>query len=87
MVNCNKTVKTEVIVSKGDNNSDKNTLDSCVPLKENMVVDVSLSNTNQLASYSNYDVSSYHLQGEKIKSGTNDDKLLSLINNVWVPDK
>ena len=52
-----------------------------------MVVDVSLLNTNYLASYSNYDVSSYHLQGERLKSRTNDNELLSLINNVWVPDK
>nr|XP_047137463.1 52 kDa repressor of the inhibitor of the protein kinase-like [Hydra vulgaris] len=86
---CNKIVKTEVVISKNANNNDKKqmNLESYVPQKESNIVDISLLNTNQLASYSNYDVSSYCLQGEKLKSGTNDHELLSLINNVWVPDK
>ncbi|XP_065684766.1 zinc finger MYM-type protein 1-like [Hydra vulgaris] len=86
---CNKIVKTEVVISKNANNNDKKqmNLESNVPQKESNIVDISLLNTNQLASYSNYDVSSYCLQGEKLKSGTNDHELLSLINNVWVPDK
>ncbi|XP_065650443.1 52 kDa repressor of the inhibitor of the protein kinase-like [Hydra vulgaris] len=84
---CDKTVKTELIISKDANNSDKNTLDLNIPLNENMVVDVSLLTINQVASYSNNDVSSYHLQVENLKSGSNDSKLLSLINNVWIPDK
>ncbi|XP_047130019.2 52 kDa repressor of the inhibitor of the protein kinase-like [Hydra vulgaris] len=86
---CNEIVKTEVVISKNANNNDKKqmNLESNVPQKESNIVDISLLNTNQLASYSNYDVSSYCLQGEKLKSGTNDHELLSLINNVWVPDK
>ncbi|XP_065651244.1 zinc finger MYM-type protein 1-like [Hydra vulgaris] len=55
--------------------------------KNSLDLDKSGDCDKAVASYSNNDVSSYHLQVENLKSGSNDSKLLSLINNVCIPDK